>query len=75
VQGILRLHQSGRVSGTALGYAADKALLFRKPTLSHVEACAEHYEVNGARLVLVKPKRRLRGLPAQRRRRFARHWR
>jgi transposase len=57
VQGILRLHQSGRVSRTALEYAADKALLFRKPTLSYVKACAEHYEVNGARLVLVKPKR------------------
>jgi hypothetical protein len=40
-----------------LEYAADKALLFRKPTLSYVKACAEHYEVNGARLVLVKPKR------------------
>jgi transposase len=57
VQGILRLHQSGRVSGTALEYAADKALLFRKPTLNYIKACAEHYEANGARLVLVKPRR------------------
>lgn len=57
VQGILRLHQSGRVSGIALEYAADKALLFRKPTLNYVKACAEHYDANGARLVLVKPKR------------------
>jgi hypothetical protein len=53
----LRLHQSGRVSNTALEYAADKALVFRKLTLNHVKACAEHYDANGARLVLVKPKR------------------
>jgi hypothetical protein len=58
VQGILRLHQSGRVSNTALEYAADKALLFRKLTLNYVKACAEHYDANGARLVLVKPKTR-----------------
>lgn len=57
VQGILRLHQSGRVSTAALEYAADKALLFRKPTLNYVKACAEHYDANGARLILVKPLR------------------
>ena len=57
MQGILRLHQRGRVSSIALEYAADKALLFRKLTLSYVKACAEHYEANGARLVLVKPRR------------------
>jgi hypothetical protein len=57
VQGILRLLQSGRVSNPALEYAADKALLFRKLTLNYIKACAEHYDANGARLVLVKPRR------------------
>jgi transposase len=57
VQGILRLYQSGRVTREALEYAADKALVFRKPTLRYLKACAEHYDANGARLVLVKPKR------------------
>jgi transposase len=57
VQGILRLYQSGRVTREALEYAADKALVFNKPRLVYVKACAEHYDANGARLVLVKPKR------------------
>ena len=57
MQGLLRLHQSGRVSDAALEYAADKALLFPKLTLNYVKACAEHYDANGARLVLVKPRR------------------
>jgi len=57
VQGILRLHQSGRVTSAAIEYAADKALLFRKHTLNYVKSCAEHYDANGARLVLVKPRR------------------
>jgi len=57
VQGILRLHQSGRVSSAALEYGADKAMLFRKPTLSYVKSCAEHFDANGARLVLVRPRR------------------
>lgn len=57
VQGILRLHQSSRVTSAAIEYAADKALLFRKHTLNYVKSCAEHYDANGARLVLVKPRR------------------
>lgn len=46
-QGTLKLHQNGRVFSTALEYAADKALLFRKLTLNCVNACAEHYDGNG----------------------------
>lgn len=57
VQGILRLQQSGRVTRDALEYAADKALVFRKPRLHYIKACAEHYDANGARLVLVRPQR------------------
>ncbi|HWA73966.1 MAG TPA: IS21 family transposase [Polyangiaceae bacterium] len=57
VQGILRLRQSNRVTREALEYAADKALTFKKPRLAYIKACAEHYDANGARLVLVKPKR------------------
>jgi len=57
VQGILRLQQSNRVTRAALEYAADKALTFKKPRLNYIKACAEHYDANGARLVLVKPKR------------------
>jgi hypothetical protein len=57
VQGILRLHQSGRITREALEYAAEKALVFNKPRLAYVKACAEHYDTNGARLVLLKPKR------------------
>jgi transposase len=57
VQGILRLAQGNRVTREALEYAADKALTFKKPRLAYIKACAEHYDANGARLVLVKPKR------------------
>ncbi|MEY2929715.1 MAG: hypothetical protein RL033_464 [Pseudomonadota bacterium] len=57
VQGILRLPQSNRVTREALEYASDKALTFKKPRLAYIKACAEHYDANGARLVLVKPKR------------------
>jgi transposase len=57
VQGILRLSHSGCVSREALEYAADKALRFNKLRLTYVKACAEHYDANGARLVLLKPKR------------------
>src|SRR6478609_2505817 len=57
VQGILRLQQGNRVTREALEYAADKALTFKKPRLNYIKACAEHYDANGARPVLVKPKR------------------
>ena len=57
VQGILRLPHNSRVTREALEYAADKALTFKKPRLAYIKACAEHYDANGARLVLVKPKR------------------
>ena len=57
VQGILRLHQSGRVCREALEYAADMALAFNKPRLAYIQACAQHYTANGARLVLLKPTR------------------
>ncbi|HKO48060.1 MAG TPA: hypothetical protein VJV79_10070 [Polyangiaceae bacterium] len=57
VQGILRLQQGNRFTREALEYAADKALTFKKPRLNYIKACAEHYDANGARLVLVKPKR------------------
>ena len=57
VQGILRLQHSSRITREALEYAADKALVFKKPRLNYIKACAEHYDANGARLVLVKPKR------------------
>jgi transposase len=57
VQGILRLHQGGRFTREALEYAAEMAVVFNKPRLAYIQACAEHYNANGARLVLVKPKR------------------
>ena len=57
VQGILRLQQSNRVTRLALEYAAEMALTFKKPRLAYIKACAEHYDANGARPVLVKPKR------------------
>jgi transposase len=57
VQGILRLHQSGRISREALEYAAEMATVFNKPRLAYIQACAEHYNANGARLVLLKPVR------------------
>lgn len=57
VQGILRLHQGGRFTREALEYAADMAIVFNKPRLAYIQACAEHYSANGARLVLLKPTR------------------
>jgi len=57
VQGILRLHQGGRFTREALEYAAEMAVTFNKPRLAYIQACAEHYNVNGARLVLLRPTR------------------
>lgn len=57
VRGILRLHQGGRFTREALEYVADMAILFNKPRLAYVQACAEHHDANGARLVLLKPSR------------------
>jgi transposase len=57
VQGILRLYQGDRFTRDAIEYAAEMAVTFNKPRLAYIQACAEHYDANGARLALVKPKR------------------
>jgi transposase len=57
VQGILRLLHTGRISREALEYASEMATNFKKPRLAYIQSCAEHYNANGNRLVLVKPER------------------
>jgi transposase len=57
IQGILRLVQARHVTVEALEYGCQMALNFNKPRLAYIKSCAEHYQANGARLVLVKPNR------------------
>lgn len=53
-QGILRLHQSGRVTKEALEHAARQATAFRRPQYPFVQMVAEHYDKVGLRPALVR---------------------
>lgn len=49
VQGILRLQQSGRVTGEGLEHAAKMAMTYRKLQFAYVQATAEYFDKNGNR--------------------------
>ena len=54
VQGILRLHQSHRVSTAGLEYAAKTGLTFNKTQYSYIQSTAEYFDKNGNRPTSVK---------------------
>lgn len=60
-QGILRLHQSGRVSCKALEHAAKMGMTYGKLQFHYVQATAEYFDKNGNRPSLARsaPKRDL----------------
>lgn len=53
-QGILRLHQSGRVTREALEHASKMAMQFNKPYFNYVQSASEHFDKNGNRPVAVR---------------------
>jgi hypothetical protein len=59
VQGILRLHQTKRVTREALEYATKMALIYSRPQFPYVQATAEYFDKNGLRPTIVRsaPKR------------------
>jgi transposase len=57
IQGILRLASDKSLSSEALEYACQQALAFKQLRFAYVKACAVHFANNGARPVLVGPKR------------------
>lgn len=57
IQGIVRLASSKQLSVEALEYGCKQALTFNKPRFHFVKACAEYFQKNGCRLMLVKPER------------------
>lgn len=59
VQGILRLSKVPTLSTEALEYASGMALKFGRLRLGYIKSCAEHYQRNGQRPVLVTPRRDL----------------
>ena len=54
VQGILRLHQSGRVTRAGLEHASKMAMQFNKLHFQYVQNAAEHFDKNGNRPVVVR---------------------
>jgi transposase len=54
VQGILRLHQSSRVTKAALEHASKMALQFNKPQFAYVQTTAEYFDRNGNRPTVVR---------------------
>lgn len=54
VQGILRLHQSNRVTKLGLEHASKMALQFNKLHFKYVQNAAEHFDKNGNRPVVVR---------------------
>jgi transposase len=61
VQGILRLHQTARVTRLALEHAAKMAMQFNKLQYQYVQNTAEYFDRNGNRPTVVRsaPKREL----------------
>jgi transposase len=59
VQGILRLHQSARVSRKALEHASKMAMTYNKLQFGYIQATAEYFDRNGNRPSIVRsaPKR------------------
>ena len=59
VQGILRLHQTKRVTSSGLEYAAKMATTYKRPQYPYIQATAEYFDKNGLRPTLVRaaPKR------------------
>ena len=49
VQGILRLHQSSKVSSNALEHGCKLAMTFNKMNYGYVQSAAEHFDKNGNR--------------------------
>jgi Integrase core domain/Helix-turn-helix domain of resolvase len=54
VQGILRLHQTGKVTREGLEHAAKMAMTYQKTQFAFVKASAEHFDKNGNRPVVVR---------------------
>ncbi len=54
VQGILRLHQSGRVSRAGIEHAAKMGLTYGKHQFAYIQATAEYFDKNGNRPSLVR---------------------
>lgn len=54
VQGILRLHQSGRVTKLGLEHASKMAMQFNKLYFQYVQNAAEHFDKNGNRPMAVR---------------------
>jgi hypothetical protein len=54
VQGILRLHQSGRATRAGLEHAAKMAMQFNKLHFQYVQNAADHFDKNGNRPVVVR---------------------
>lgn len=54
VQGILRLHQSGRVSGLGLEHAAKMGLCYNKLQLAYIQGTAEYFDRSGNRPTVVR---------------------
>ena len=54
VQGILRLHQSGRVTRSGLEHAAKMAMQFNKLHFQYVQNASEHFDKNGNRPIAVR---------------------
>lgn len=54
VQGILRLHQSGRVSHAGLEYACKMGLLYGKMQFKYLQSTAEYFDKNGNRPSVVR---------------------
>jgi transposase len=54
VQGILRLHQSGRVTKQGLEHAGKMAMQFNKLHFQYVQNAAEHFDKNGNRPTVVR---------------------
>ena len=54
VQGILRLHQSGRVTRSGLEHGAKMAMQFNKLHFQYVQNTAEHFDKTGNRPVVVR---------------------
>ncbi len=61
VQGILRLHQSGRVTRDGLEHAAKMGMTYNKTQFPYIQATAEYFDKNGNRPSLARsaPKRDL----------------
>lgn len=62
VQGLLRLHTLGEFERPALEYAASQAITFQRYRLAFIKSCAQHFQANPKRIVIVAPERDLESI-------------